>query len=133
MASLKTTREAWFIGHASGFITDTEFLLLRQENSSDKLDFPYNNYLRFSLQDQSEAECKVNFRLAKHHVGRLVDGRQSPAIFKCDQGTIGEGLEALWVLLKRLAFPCWFSDMIPSFGRPVPELCMINNIVMNWV
>ena len=61
MASLKTTREALFISHASGFITDAEFLLLHQENSSDNLDFPYDNYPRFSLQYQSEADCKVIF------------------------------------------------------------------------
>ena len=82
MASLRTTREALFIGHAGGFITDAEFLLLHQENSSDNLDFPYDNYPRFSLQDQSEADCKANFRLEKHHVGRLVDALQIPAIFK---------------------------------------------------
>ena len=133
MASLKTTREALFIGHVSGFITDAEFLLLHQENSSDNLDFPYDNYPRFSLQDQSEADCKANFRLEKHHVGRLVDALQIPAIFKCDQGTICEGLEGLCILLKRFAFPCRFSDMIPIFGRPVPELCMINNTVIDWV
>ena len=133
MASLKTTRDALFIGHASGFITDAEFLLLHQENSSDNLDFPYDNYPRFSLQDQSEADCKANFRLEKHHVGRLVDALQIPAIYKCDQGTICEGLEGLCILLKRFAFPCRFSDMIPIFGRPVPELCMINNTVIDWV
>ena len=69
MASLKTTREALFIGHASGFITDAEFLLLHQENSSDNLDFPYDNYPRFSLQDQSEADCKAKFRLETHLYG----------------------------------------------------------------
>ena len=85
------------------------------------------------MQDQSEADWKANFRLEKHHVGRLVDALQIPAIFKCDQGTICEGLEGLCILLKRFAFPCRFSDMIPIFGRPVPELCMINNTVIDWV
>ena len=63
----------------------------------------------------------------------LVDAFQIPAIFKCDQGTICEGLEGLCILLKCFAFPCQFSDMIPIFGRPVPELCMINNTVIDWV
>ena len=122
-----------FIGHASGFITDAEFLLLHQENSSDNLDFPYDNYPRFSLQDQSEPDCKANFWLEKHHIGRLVDVPQIPAIFKCDQGTICEGLEGLCIMLKRFAFLCRFSDMIPILERPVPELCMINNTVIDWV
>ena len=85
------------------------------------------------MQDQSEADWKANFRLEKHHVGRLVDALQIPAIFQCDRGTICEGLEGLCILLKRFAFPCRFSDMIPIFGRPVPELCMINNTVIDWV
>ena len=80
MASLKTTTDALFIGHASGLITHAEFLLLYQENSSDNLDFPYDNYPRFSLQDESEADCKPNFWLEKHHVGRLVDALQIPSL-----------------------------------------------------
>ena len=108
-------------------------ILLHQENSSDNLDFPYNNYPGFCLQDQSEADCKANFRLEKHHVGRLLDALQILAIFKCDQGTVCEGLEGLCILLKHFAFPYRFSDMIPIFGRRVPELCMINNTLIEWV
>ena len=85
------------------------------------------------MQDQSQSDCKANFRLKKHHVGRLVDELQIPAILKCDQGTIGEGFEGLCILLKRFAFSSRISDMIPVFGRPVPELCMINNTVIDWV
>ena len=84
--------------------------------------------------DHSEADWKANFRLEKHHVGRLVDALQILAVFKCDQGTICEGLEGLCILRKRFAFLCRFCDMIPIFGRPVrPELCMINNTVIDWV
>ena len=85
------------------------------------------------MQDQSEADCKAKLRLEKHHVGRLVDALQITALFKCDQGTIYEGLEDLCILLKRFAFPGQFSYVIPIFGRPVPELCTINNSVIDWV
>ena len=85
------------------------------------------------MQDQSQGDCKANVRLEKYHVGRLVDALQIPAIFKCDQGTIGEGFEGLCILLKRFAFSSRISDMIPVFGRLVPELCMINNTVIDWV
>ena len=33
--------------------------------------------------------------------------------------------EAVFVLLKRFAYPCRFSDMVPRFAKPVPELCVI--------
>ena len=75
----------------------------------------------------------ANFRVEKHHISRLVDALEMPAVFKCEQGTICEGTEGLCILLKRFSYPCRFSDMIPIFGRPVPELCMISNTVMDWV
>ena len=60
-ASFKETREALLLSRASGFITDVEFLLLYEENMSDNLDFPYDEYPSFNLQDKNEAECKANF------------------------------------------------------------------------
>ena len=42
-------------------------------------------------------------------------------------------IEALCILLKRLAYPCRYSDMIARFGRPVPQLCMIFNQVLDLV
>ena len=35
--------------------------------------------------------------------------------------------------LKRYAYPYRYSDMIPIFGRPVPEFCTITNKVTDWV
>ena len=32
-----------------------------------------------------------------------------------------DGMEGLRMLLKRLAYPYRYSDMIPRFGLPVPE------------
>ena len=90
MALFKETREALLLSHASGFITDVEFLLLYEENMSDNLDFPYDEYPSFNLQDKNEAECKANFRVEKHHFSRLVDALDIPAVFKCQQGTVCE-------------------------------------------
>ena len=38
---------------------------------------------------------------------------------------ICDGTEALCILLKRLAYLNRFSDLIPRFGRSVPQICMI--------
>ena len=35
------------------------------------------------------------------------------------------------MLLRRLTYPCRYSDLIPRFGRPIPELSMIYNIVLD--
>ena len=37
------------------------------------------------------------------------------------------------MLLKRLAYPCRYSDLIYRFGRPVPVLCMITNKVIEYI
>ena len=89
-ASFKETREALLFSHAIGFITDVEFLLLYEENMSDNLDFPYDEYPSFNLQDKNEAECKDNFRGERHPFSRLVDALDIPAVFKCQQGMVCE-------------------------------------------
>ena len=35
--------------------------------------------------------------------------------------------------LKRFAYPCRYSDMVPRFARPVPVLSMITNEVLDYI
>ena len=37
------------------------------------------------------------------------------------------------MLLKPLAYPCRYGDMIHRFARPVPEICMITNEVTDYL
>ena len=37
------------------------------------------------------------------------------------------------MLLKRVAYPCLYSDMIPRFGRPVSVMSLVTNQVMNYL
>ena len=41
-------------------------------------------------------------------------------------------MQALCILLRRLAYPCRYSDMPPRFGRPVPVLSIISNQVLDY-
>ena len=133
MATFKEPREILLASYASNIITTEEYALLFEENCSNNLDFPYYNYPPFNLESQSEAECRANFRVEKHHIPLVEDALQIPQYFVCDQGTVCEGTEGLCMLLKRYSFPCRYSDMIPIFGRPVPELCTICNTVTGLV
>ena len=36
-------------------------------------------------------------------------------------------------MLKRFAYLCRYSHIIPIFGRSVPELSMISNEVVDWM
>ena len=44
-----------------------------------------------------------------------------------------EPVEDLCTLLKRFAHSCRYSDMVPRFARPIPELCVITNHAMNLI
>ena len=83
MATFKETREILLASYASNIITIEEYALLFEENSSNNLDFPYYNYPPFNLESQSEAECRANFRVEKHHISLVEDALQIPQYFVC--------------------------------------------------
>ena len=56
-----------------------------------------------------------------------------PEMFTCYNGVKGTGIEGLCILLKRYFYPNGYLILIPRFGRPVPQLCMIANHVMNFI
>ena len=64
-------------------------------------------------------------RFLKDDVVRLGSALQLPPIYVCHNGTSASGMEALLILLRRLAYPNRWSDLVPLFGRAVPELSVI--------
>ena len=131
--SFKETRELTLLCYAENLLSDDEFLVLWENNQSSKPDFPWDSYGPFDLENIDEAECKAEFRVEKRDLPTLREVLGIPPTFKCPQRTICDGMEGLCMLLKRLAYPCRYSDMIARFGRPVPELCMITNRVMDFI
>ena len=110
-------------------LTDEEFAVLYDLNTSKNLDFPYWKYESFDLDTFTDAECISEFRFYRNDVYRLAEALGIPNEFVCYNGSTFSGLESFCVLLKRLAYPSRYSDLIPTFGRPVPELCMMSNTV----
>ena len=133
MPYLKDVRDALFIAHNRGLLSDAELLLLLEENSSRNPEFSYEKYGRFSIDRIEEPECKAEFRVEKKDLPQLAEALQLPQTFRCYQRTTADKLEGLCILLRRMSFPCRYSDMIPRFGRPVPELSMITNTVINYI
>ena len=78
-------------------------------------------------------ECKAEFRFTKNEIPRLAEALDIPGTFFCHPGTKALGIEGLCLVLRRLTYPCRYSDLIPRFGRPVPELSMIYNIVLDYI
>ena len=131
--SLKDAREHLLIAFDDRTITDEEFLLLYDMNRSKNLDLPYEQYERFSLDDMEDDECLAEFRFRKRDLPLLAEALQIPHVFICDQRSVADGMEGLCMLLKRLAYPCRYSDMLPRFGRPIPVLCMVSNLVLDYI
>jgi len=133
MLSFMETRNLLLACFTKGIINTKEFAVLYDVNTSKNPSFPYDDYEGFSLNNFSDEECLAEFRVAKHDLPVLVDALGIPRVFRCPQRSVFSGMEGLCMLLKRLAYPCRFSDMVPRFGRPVPEMSMMTNVVMEWI
>ena len=64
----------------------------------------------------------------KRDIPRLRDALDLPNEITCHlyNGLVVNCTEALCIVLSRLAYPCRYVDMVPLFGRSVPQLIMIN-------
>ena len=133
MASFKKARDELLLSICKEIINEDEFFLLYDINKSKSPEYPYWNYERFQLQDKSEAECRTDFRFEKYDIPLLVKVLGLPDEIKCKQGTVCESTEGLCIVLERLAYPCRYSDLISIFGRPVPEISMISNTVIDYI
>ena len=75
------------------------------------------------------AECKAESRVQRQDLPRLSQALQVPPVFRCEQRSICDSMEGLCILLKRVAYHCRLSDLIPRFARPVSVLSLITNHV----
>ena len=95
--------------------------------------FPYLAYERFNLANVTDDECFAEFRFHKKDIPRLVTAFRLHPKFICRNGTTAFADEGLCMLLRRLAYPCRYSDMIPRFGRNKPEICLIVHTVLRYI
>ena len=105
MVSFHKLQELFLFSHAQGILDDEELLLLYEEYLAKNPDFSYENFERFSLDDINDAECLGEFRFRKPDLPLLAKVVQIPDSFMCYQ--------VLCILLRRLSYPCRFSDIIP--------------------
>ncbi len=111
---------------------------------------------RINLQDIDKFQCEQWFRYAvyvmttvakrkttqmgqfsfcrfqKRDMQRLCVALNLPEIYTCSQGTIATGLEALMIMLRRLAYPSRLCDLVTLFGRTEQELSGIFAEVINF-
>lgn len=133
MSSFKATRDALLLALDAGIIDEEEFLVLYELNTSKNPNFGYEEFDKFNLNSMDSALCKADFRVEKNDLFMLKEVLDIPDKIVCHQRSVCDGMEGLCMVLKRLAYPCRYSDMISLFARPVPVLSMITNEVIDHI
>ncbi|CAM1298097.1 Uncharacterised protein r2_g751 [Pycnogonum litorale] len=91
-------------------------------------------HYRLDISSLSDAEVINLFRFKREDVVRLMELLRIPdPIIIARNGTKATNLEGLCILLRRMAYPNWWSDLVPLFGRSVPELSLISRFMVNHV
>lgn len=129
---LKTVREALLLSYQQGFIDDIEFAVLYDVNQSREV-YPYWKFSSWNFDEWDDTECNTELRFAKKDIPDLLRALEIPDKVICSQGTTCSGLEGLCILLKRLAYPCRYTDLTTRFGRNPTELCLIFNEVLDGI
>lgn len=133
MATYRNTRECLLLAHSDDLINEEEFLLLYDINLSKNIDLPYWAYDKFELENLTDDECKTEFRFLKNDIYQLANLLRIPEKVSTYNRIKVSGIEALCIFLKRFAYPCRYSDIMPRFGRPIPQLSMISNQIMDHI
>ena len=143
MNSFKNVRELLLLSYVNNVVSDREFVLLYDAYQSKNPDFNYQQYDPFNLDNIDSAECKTEFRIEKADLPRLAEAlrlpptfhcqQRLPPTFHCQQRTVFDSMEGLCMLLKRVSYPCRYSDMIPRFVKPVSVLSLITNHTLDYI
>ena len=129
---MKIDNDLLLLLHDAGSLSDEEFLLLYDMIKSN-LTLPFWNYPKLDLEGLENDECVSEFRFEMKDVYILgITSKITESIF-CFNETKVDGIDSLCIFLKRFAYPCRYSDMIIRLGRPVPELCLASNHVINFM
>ena len=133
MPKLRVVRDCLLLCHDQKYINDEEFLYLYDINQSKNPDLPYWTYDRFDLDNLNDSECEAEFRFLKGDIYNLKEILGIPDEIQCYNRLVVDGIEALCILLKRFAYPIRYNDMIPRFGRPVPQFSIISKHIMDLI
>ncbi|KAK2569660.1 hypothetical protein P5673_005492 [Acropora cervicornis] len=132
MATFREAREALLIANDLNLIDEENVLLLSEVNTSKNLDIPFWKYDKLDLDSLTDDECKSEFRFLKHDIYGLLEVLDLPHKITCPNRFSVYSDEALCLLLRRFAYPCRYEDLVSRFGRPVPQLSMVVNEMMDF-
>ena len=116
-------------------LNEEETLLAFELLDKSKDPILHRKYARFDLNQLifDETECEEMFRFSKEDIPRLAEALRLPNKFTGYQGTTCDSIEGLCLLLRRLAYPCRYVDLIPLFGRAKQEISIISSLVLDAI
>ena len=123
--------------HDAGVIDDEELLLLMNFDllGEDEVENnePIRQWPRFNFDLWNDTECWTDLRFRKLDIPRICDELELEIEMVTYNGVKFSNVEGLCLLLRRLAFPCRYVDLIPKFGRPKAVLCVIFNHMLSLI
>ena len=119
MANFREIRESVLLAYNSGYISDKRYDAYKSRNPDLKS--------QMLSVEQNFASTGVTHTPLLMHFAYQMRSSQLQRV------SSWPSIPALCTLLKRFAFPCRYGDMISRFARPVPELCIITNHMLDLV
>ena len=107
---------------------DIEEMLLLDYIGMPKLSGP-----RFNLDALDDGACYEMFRFRKQDIIRLKEALLIQNTIVTDNKSVFSGVEALCILLRRLAYPNRLGDLVPIFGRCKEDLSRIFNLMLSYI
>ena len=108
------------------FVDDEECLFLYDYYKPIYPSCPYWDFDPFCLESFNSCKCAAHLSVAKDDLPILLNDLKIPATSKCAAEWKG-----FFLMLKLFVYPCGYFDVISPFARPIPELCMITNTVLD--
>ena len=105
-----------------------DFLVFNLLDHAEKRQLPRLNFAAIG-----EDECWEKFRFRKEDIPRLQQCLHIPDNITCSTGVKENGTNALLLLLRRLAYPNRYCDLLEVFGRSPSELSLIFNTTLDHV
>ena len=133
MPSFCETREALLLTYDQQFINDGEFVLLYDLNTSNNPYYPHWNYNGFNLDNLTDDGCKTDLRFYRSDVYRQASVMNILEQIKAPNRSTIDGIKAICVFLKHFSYLCRHLDLLPRFGRSVPELSMMSVLMQNHI
>ena len=86
MYTFRQTRDLFAVALDAGDISEEEYLLLWEANTSKNPDFPVHIYPTFHLDEKDTTEVKAEFRFEKKIFLFCVQCQESPSLLLADKG-----------------------------------------------